>query len=128
MIKRFGSGRRLRENPWRRSKAIPVWVNSVAFDPKGERLVSGSYDKSILLWQSIRTDGRKWQVQYRLAAAWSLLALGAFLQGATLSPQNKALLLQRNAKDEAPYPSSFLGKLRFRGKRASIYAVLVTRR
>ena len=81
-------------------------VTCVAFDPKGERLVSGSDDKSILLWQSVRSDGTKWQVQYRIAAAWPLFAVGAFLQGAKLSDQNKALLLQRKAKDEAPSPAS----------------------
>ena len=83
-------------------------VTSVSFDSTGARIVSGSSDKSILLWQSVQTDETKWQILHRYTTSWPLFVSGAFLQSATLSPQDKVLLLQRGAKDKTPYPSYLL--------------------
>ena len=75
-----------------------VW--SVCYRPDGQQLASGSNDGAIFVWAKQNIAGslqETWQLIHRFENTHSLLAPRALIKGATLSPNNRALLKQLGA-------------------------------
>ena len=77
-------------------------VRSVCYRPDSQQLASGSGDHVICIWEKQDIAGLRqenWQLIHRFENGANLIATGAFLKDATISPSNRALLMQQGAND-----------------------------